>query len=246
MARIPRKDIKEPFVHVMVQGINKEHIFNQEVNIKKYLKEMKKFLMETNILVIEYCIMSNHAHFLMYVKNMNSLTKLMHKVNLKFANYYNKKNDRVGYVFRERFKVQSIKTQEHLYMCIKYIRENPVKANICDNIEAYRYTGLNQDYFENKIVAENLIEVLLKMEGLKEADETNFLFIEEEQDKKILCKKLVDDFLNENEIELLRLIKNKKLLTKIVKSLSLDYRISFKIMEEIMQCSREKLRQLIR
>ena len=42
MPRIARKDLKTPFLHVMVQGINKEYIFNEEKYIKMYLNILQK------------------------------------------------------------------------------------------------------------------------------------------------------------------------------------------------------------
>ena len=36
MLRIARKDSKSNFYHVIVQGINREYIFDTDFNIKKY------------------------------------------------------------------------------------------------------------------------------------------------------------------------------------------------------------------
>ena len=36
MPRIPRKYSQSNFYHIMVQGINKEYIFNTEQNMKKW------------------------------------------------------------------------------------------------------------------------------------------------------------------------------------------------------------------
>lgn len=51
-------------------------------------------------------------------------------MNTAYALYYNKKEDRKGYVFAHRYYPQSIKDDTHLFMCIKYIHFNPVKAGL--------------------------------------------------------------------------------------------------------------------
>ena len=56
--------------------------------------------------------MNNHAHILLKAENINCLSKYMHKLNTKYALYYNAKYDRVGYVFKNRFK-----SEEHLWRC---------------------------------------------------------------------------------------------------------------------------------
>ena len=73
----------------MVQGINKEYIFNQEIYIKKYLKFLKENQKQTNLKIIAYCIMTNHAHLLIKAENIQELSKFMQKVNSSYARYYN-------------------------------------------------------------------------------------------------------------------------------------------------------------
>ena len=41
MPRIARKDLETPFLHVMVQGVNKEYIFYKDEYIEKYLEISK-------------------------------------------------------------------------------------------------------------------------------------------------------------------------------------------------------------
>ena len=132
MPRIPKEYINTSFFHIMVQGINKEYVFNNNKDKEKYLKIMKDTKEEINdIQIVSYCVMDNHVHILIYIEDTNNLIKFMHKVNLKYAKYYNKKYDRVGYVFRDRYKTQPIFYEKHLYQCIDYIHQNPVKAHMC-------------------------------------------------------------------------------------------------------------------
>ena len=91
MPRIARKDVKSPFLHIMVQGINKEYIFYKEEYIKYYLKIIKSNIKYYNCTIIAYCIMNNHAHFLIYTKDVGKLGKFMQKVNLKYAQCITKK-----------------------------------------------------------------------------------------------------------------------------------------------------------
>ena len=50
--RLARKDLNTPFLHIMLQGVNKEYIFNSKVNIEKYIEllisEKEKFKVEKN------------------------------------------------------------------------------------------------------------------------------------------------------------------------------------------------------
>ena len=90
MARILKKDINTSFFHIMVQGINKEYIFNSQDNKKKYIKILQETKEKIDIVILAYCIMNNHTHFLFHEKEINQLVKFMHRANLLYAKYYNK------------------------------------------------------------------------------------------------------------------------------------------------------------
>ena len=104
MPRFPRSYIKTSFFHVMVQGINKSYIFEEPENIKYYISTMHKLSKEQEIEIIAYCIMNNHAHMLIKTEQLKELSKYMQRLNTRYGKYYNKKHNRVGYVFRDRYK----------------------------------------------------------------------------------------------------------------------------------------------
>ena len=110
MPRFPRSYIKTSFFHVMVQGINKSYIFEEPENIKYYISTMHKLSKEQEIEIIAYCIMNNHAHMLIKTEQLKELSKYMQRLNTRYGKYYNKKHNRVGYVFRDRYKSEGIYT----------------------------------------------------------------------------------------------------------------------------------------
>lgn len=160
MPRIARKYFKSSFKHIIVQGINKEAIFEKEEYIEKYKEIILKKLFNSNILILAYCIMNNHAHFLIYCEKNENLSKYMQKVNTAYSVFYNKIKNRVGYVFRDRYYSQDILTKKQLYNCFKYIHNNPVKANICKDISQYKNSSYNEFLDKKKIISENGIKLL--------------------------------------------------------------------------------------
>ena len=49
MPRLPRNNIKTSYFHVMVQGIDKEYIFNRKIDIKYYISILYELKDELNI-----------------------------------------------------------------------------------------------------------------------------------------------------------------------------------------------------
>lgn len=221
MPRFPRKHIKTSFFHVITQGINKSYIFDKSEDIKYYIKLIYKLSKEHEIEIIAYCIMNNHAHMLIKTKKSDELSKYMQRLNCTYARYYNKKYDRVGYVFRDRYKSEGIYDEQHLYNCIKYIYDNPVKAGICSKAKDYPYSNY-------KIITKEIKE--------------NYTFMDIDNDFKI-CKELIQNFLNENDMDINDLKKNKRKLKELIVILKMEYNISLRKISEETKIGRETIRK---
>lgn len=189
MPRIARKESRSNFYHVMSQGINKEYIFNKEEDMKNYQRLIKEKLKNANIIILAYCIMNNHVHFLIYCENEVYLSKYMQRLNTSYGRLYNKKNERVGYVFRDRFRSQDILDQRQLYNCLRYIHNNPVKAGMVKNISEYQYSSYNEFLKEKDIITDESIKILF---GNNKDYKIQFKLIHNNCEDE-------DDFIDENE-----------------------------------------------
>lgn len=246
MPRIPRNYMNASFFHIMVQGIKKEYIFNDKENIEKYLKLLKE--KNEGLIILAFCIMNNHAHILIKTEDINYLENWMRRVNTSYAKYYNKKNERVGYVFRNRYKSQQIFDIKYLYNCIQYIHNNPVKAGICSKQEEYEYSSLNHIY-KGKI--ENIVKILNNivefgyLQNKDISDEPLMLFLEEDQTKEEVCDIIINNFKRKYDIEENLLRKNKYILNKLVKTLKVDFKVSYRTIEKKIGISRKTLRKVL-
>lgn len=157
MPRVSRKSLKGKFFHVMVQGVNKEYIFDTTKYMEKYQKlifiNSKKF----NIEVLAYCIMNNHAHMLIYTEEIKEMSRFMKNINTAYSMYYNNEKNRVGVVFRNRYESESIKNRKHLKNCIAYIHNNPVKAKMVTYPSQYKYSSYNN--YVDGTIGENVINL---------------------------------------------------------------------------------------
>ena len=160
MPRISRETFNSGFFHIMIQGINKEYIFEKDNNKEKYLYLMKKYYQNYQLKIISYCIMNNHSHFIIYTDNFKQISEYMHKINTIYAIDYNRNNKRVGYVFRDRYKSQYIYDREYLIKCIKYIHLNPVKAHLVKNESEYRYSSYNDFKYKKGYIDDEIIKLV--------------------------------------------------------------------------------------
>ena len=224
MARGPRKCTNMFFYHIMVQGINKEYILNEVEDKRQYLKFINKVKKEIDVYIVSYCIMDNHVHILIKEEYIECLSRFMHKVNTLYAMYYNKKYNRVGYVFRDRYKSQVIYSEKQLYTCINYIHNNPVKAGICRLASEYEYSSYNE-YIKNMEEIQRNINGLLIKEDILDKKE-NFLEIEEE--KEVEIKNAIEEYMKINNINFDTLKNERKNLKEIINMLKEYYGLSLR------------------
>lgn len=161
MSRKPREFLNTNFFHIMLQGINKEYILEDEMCKKVYLKLLYQNYQKFNNEIISFCIMDNHLHIINYVDKVENMSNLMKYVNGEYAQFYNKLKNRVGPVFRDRFKSQPIEDEGYLYRCILYVHNNPIKAGITDKLDTYKFSSTMKYSLDkvSKILNKNLSAV---------------------------------------------------------------------------------------
>lgn len=160
-----RRESTTGFYHIIVKGINKERIFAQNREKSYFKKIVLKHLEKYEVEIFCYCIMSNHAHFIIRAE-LHCLSSFMAIILAEYAMYYNYKHERNGHVFQNRFKSECIESEKYLLNCIRYIHMNPVKANIVKHPQSYKYSSINEYVMENTCIL-HLNALLLKEKYFK-------------------------------------------------------------------------------
>jgi REP element-mobilizing transposase RayT len=157
MARKPRIHFENALYHVICRGNNREEIFLKEEDKKEYLNIIKKYKIKYNFKLYAYCLMDNHAHLLIEVEKI-PLSKIMQGIQQVYTMKYNKKNNRSGHVFEQRYKSILCDKENYLLAVIKYIHENPLKAALLGGLN-YKWSS-HQEYINcrtNNLVDSDII-----------------------------------------------------------------------------------------
>lgn len=75
--------------------------------------------------ILAFCFMPNHLHLLLKQKSDNGITRFMRKLGAGYAGYFNRKYQRKGYVFQNRFLSVYVKDDNQLQIVFNYIHANP-------------------------------------------------------------------------------------------------------------------------
>jgi putative transposase len=137
------------FCHVYNRGNNRQPIFFERENYLYFLRLTRDHLILKSVDVIAYCLMPNHYHFLVYLRD-ETLSDSMKSLSLAYTKAINKKFDRCGVLFQGRFQSILVSDMNYLVQLARYIHLNPVKAGLVQKPEEWEfssyleYTGLRQ------------------------------------------------------------------------------------------------------
>lgn len=73
---------------------------------------------------------------------LSSLSEFVREIKVGFARYYNRRHNRRGYFWGNRFKSVIVDKGETLINCLAYIDLNPLRAGIVSRPEDYRWNSL--------------------------------------------------------------------------------------------------------
>ena len=200
--------------------------------------------------MVSYCIMNNHAHMLLYTNDILNVSKFMRSVNTSYAAYYNKSEERVGYVFRDRFISEPINTKSYLHNCIAYIHNNPVKANIVTNVYDYMYSSYRDYLNKTGTITEEIIKLVFDtdkeyIDTYIQMHKSNQLF-KDIENKYLDYNDVIKDFKQCVDMNLNEIKHNKELLKDLICKLINDSGLSVRKISKVLSIDRNKIRRIMR
>jgi REP element-mobilizing transposase RayT len=133
MPRSPRVDFPGAVHHVYARGNEKRDLFLDDEDRKHFLSRLAANLARWGLHCIAWAVMPNHFHLLLRCPSGN-LASFMRCLLTGYSMYFNKRYDRVGHLFQNRYKSQALTRDGHYRELVRYIHLNPVRAGILPNL----------------------------------------------------------------------------------------------------------------
>ncbi len=126
MARKARTYSDSLIYHTIVQSNNEEAIFKTMEDKQRIVDILYQKSEDDNYEVFAYCILNDHAHFLLQ-EGALSIAEIMKRLTVSYAAYYNRKHTRYGHVFYGRYLSETVEDNEQLLETMKYLLKHPAK-----------------------------------------------------------------------------------------------------------------------
>lgn len=140
MVRRARVEYSGAMYHVIHRGNNRENVFKHPKDKDYLMEQLRKSVAVDGVDLFAYVIMSNHYHLTLRTCT-EPLNKVMHRINTRYAMYYNQAAERTGHVFEGRYKAIPVQSEKYLISLVRYIHRNPVRAGICLNVRDYPWSS---------------------------------------------------------------------------------------------------------
>ncbi len=156
MPRKAREKSESGIYHIITRGANRQQLFYDNEDRLLLLEVLKRLKDNIGFNVLGWCIMDNHLHLLIK-EGKESISLTMKRIGVSFVKHYNLKYKTTGHLFQDRFKSESVETDEYLLTVIRYIHLNPVKAKLVKRAEEWKWSSC-RGYYGEKVYPDNLLD----------------------------------------------------------------------------------------
>lgn len=154
MPRKAREKSETGIYHIMLRGIDKKDIFMVNMDYEKFLYYVERAMEISKFEIYGYCLMTNHVHILLK-EGTEEIGDIIRRIAVGYAQYFNIKHGRTGHLFQNRFRSEPVNDDVYFLTVLRYIHQNPIKANMVVNMEDYKWSSYNEYIMKSKMEIAN-------------------------------------------------------------------------------------------
>lgn len=140
MPRTARKTIESSIYHVMLRGINRQSIFEDDEDRFQFMTVLTRYRELSDFRLHAFVLMSNHVHLLIEPAG-EPLDRIFKRIGTSYAVWFNRKYERAGHLFQDRFRSEAVGTDQYYKTVLRYILRNPIKAGLVSSLDDYRWSS---------------------------------------------------------------------------------------------------------
>ncbi len=135
MVRRSRIDTPGALHHIIIRGIECNPIFKDDKDYRNLLDRLENILIETSASCFAWALMTNHIHLLLRT-GLFPISTIMRRLLTGYAQQFNRRHNRHGHLFQNRFKSFLCEEEPYLLELVRYIHLNPLRAGLVKDVNA--------------------------------------------------------------------------------------------------------------
>lgn len=141
MPRNARRTLGDGVYHATARGVAGLPIVRDDFDRLAILGLLDRVAARFGWVCHAFCLMSNHYH-LVLATDVTGLARGMHRLNGVYAQRFNRRYDRNGHLFQNRYDARLIEAEEAFEAACRYVADNPVRAGLCDRPEDWPWSWI--------------------------------------------------------------------------------------------------------
>ncbi len=144
MPRANRHHIPGQVWHITHRCHKKEFLLKFCRDRKRWLQWLFEAKKRYGLQILNYTATSNHIHLLVIDGDAEVIPKSLQLVAGKTAQEFNRRKNRKGAFWEDRYHATAIETGEHLLKCLVYIDLNMVRNGVVSHPSSWIHGGYNE------------------------------------------------------------------------------------------------------
>ena len=124
----------------MVRGNGGQAIFADDEDRSRFYLLLQEGVEKFGHRIHAFCLMGNHVHLAAIPHAEDSLAKGIGRTHFRYSQYINRFHKRSGHLWQGRFYSCAM-DDRHLWLAMKYIELNPVRARLCRRAWRYEWSS---------------------------------------------------------------------------------------------------------
>jgi putative transposase len=148
---------------------------------------IEEYSRKHDLLIIAYCLMVNHVHFIAIPKDEYSIARTFNTAHMRYSQYRNKKLGAAGHLWQGRF-FSCVMDESHLVAAARYIERNPVRAHMAKKPYEYIWSSA-KDHADNSRTSIIDTRELFKYIEIKQAQWKDFIDTPDNEEEVSVIRK---------------------------------------------------------
>lgn len=126
--------------HITQRGNRRQRTFFFDTDYSAYIDLMAEWCRRYSVDIWAYCLMPNHVHLIAVPENQDALRLAIGEAHRRYTRFINFREGWRGHLWQGRF-ASYVLDEPYLLACVRYIENNPVRANLVDRPDAWRWNS---------------------------------------------------------------------------------------------------------